>query len=266
MKKLLLSLFILVGMFFGAWYLLSRIDWVKLLRIEKITKSTEEKLGDMFWSIYEDKEIIDSVITSPVDSILVRICESNGIDRNSVKLHVVDISDVNAFAMPDGHMVINKGLLTDARDEAELAGVMGHELAHLQEKHVMKKLLKEVGLSVLINVATGGGGGDVVELARMLSSTAYDRKLEREADMVAVGYMIRSGIPPDHLADFLYRLGENTPDDVRYITWLSTHPDSKERAEYIIAESKGKSKETKPILADITWQRLKGAVASAAEE
>lgn len=265
MKKILFSLFILIGLFLGLWFVLSRVDWMKLLRIEKITKTTEEKLGDMFWEIYKDKEITDSVLTAPVDSILTRICNANDFDRKQVKLHVVDMDEVNAFAMPNGHMVINKGLLRDVKDEAELAGVMGHELAHLQEKHVMKKLVKEVGLSVLISVATGGGGGEVAEIARLLSSSAYDRKLEKEADIKAVDYMVKAEIAPDHLADFLYRLGANNPDDLRYLSWISTHPDSKERAEYIVSYAKGKVKNTKSLLANSTWQQMKEALGAGGE-
>ncbi|HSF45488.1 MAG TPA: M48 family metallopeptidase [Chitinophagaceae bacterium] len=260
MKKILLSLFILIALFLGLWFVLSRVDWMKLLRIEKITKSTEEKLGDMFWEIYKDKEINDSTLTRPVDSILIRICKANGFDRSTVKLHVVEMDEVNAFAMPNGHMVINRGLLADVKDEAELAGVMSHELAHVQEKHVMKKLVKEVGLSVLITVATGGGGGDVAAIARLLSSSAYDRKLEKEADMKAVDYMVTARISPDHLADFLYRLGQNDPDDLRYLNWISTHPDSKERAEYIVTYAKGKLRKPEPILASTTWEQMKSAI------
>jgi beta-barrel assembly-enhancing protease len=265
MKKIILQLAIVIGIFFGLWFVLSRVNWMKLFRIEKITKTTEEKLGDLFWEMYKDKEIMDTVITKPVDSILSRICESNKIDKSAIKLHIVDIEEVNAFALPNDHIVINKGLIADAKDEAELAGVLGHELAHLQEKHVMKKLVKEFGLSVLISVTTGGGGGEVAEIARMLSSTAYDRKLEREADMRSVDYMVNSKLPPDHLANFLYRLGQDSPDDLRYLTWISTHPDSRERGEYIVQYSKGKAKELDPVLYGSTWRQMKEAVAVTAE-
>jgi predicted Zn-dependent protease len=265
MKKILLQLTIVIGIFFGLWFVLSRVNWMKLFRIEKITKATEEKLGDLFWEMYKDKEISDTVITKPVDSIFARICESNKIDKNTIKLHIVDIDEINAFALPNDHMVINKGLIADAKDEAELAGVMGHELAHLQEKHVMKKLVKEFGLSVLISVTTGGNGGEVAEIARMLSSSAYDRKLEKEADMKSVDYLVNAKLPPDHFADFLYRLGQDSPEDLRYLTWLSTHPDSRERGEYIVQYSKGKSKQLEPVLYRSTWLQLKTAVAVTAE-
>jgi len=250
MKKILLQLIIVIGLFFGTWLILSQVNWMKLFRIEKITKTTEEKLGDLFWEIYKDKEIKDSVVTNPVDSILSRICSANKIDKSTIQLHIV----------------VNKGLILDAQDEGELAGVMGHELAHLQEKHVMKKLVKEVGLSVLISVTTGGGGGEVAEIARMLSSSAYDRKLEKEADMKSVDYMTMANLPPDHLANFLYRLGQNAPDNMRYLTWVSTHSDSKERGEYIVEYSKGKARVLKPVLAPETWQQLKTAAAATEAE
>jgi predicted Zn-dependent protease len=266
MKKILLQLTIIIGLFFGTWFILSQVNWMKLFRIEKITKTTEEKLGDLFWEIYKEKEIKDTVITKPLDSILSRICSANKIDRSKIKLHIVDVEDVNAFALPNDHIVVNRGLILDAQDEGELAGVMGHELAHLQEKHVMKKLVKEVGLSVLISVTTGGGGGEVAEIARMLSSSAYDRKLEKEADMKSVDYMAMANLPPDHLANFLYRLGQNAPDNMRYLTWVSTHPDSKERGEYIVQYSKGKSGNLKPVLAAQTWEQLKTAAGATAAE
>ncbi len=266
MKKILLQLTIVIGLFFGTWLILSQVNWMKLLRIEKITKNTEEKLGDLFWEIYKDKEIGDTLVTKPVDSILTRICTSNQIDKSAIRLHIVDIEDVNAFALPNGHIVVNKGLIVEALDEGELAGVMGHELAHLQEKHVMKKLLKEVGLSVLISVTTGGGGGEVAEITRLLSSSAYDRKLEKEADMKSVDYMNMANLPPDHLANFLYRLGENAPDNMRYLTWVSTHPDSKARGEYIVEYSKGKSNKSRPVLATQTWKQLKTAVGATEAE
>lgn len=129
----------------------------------------------------------------------------------------------------------------------------------------MKKLVKEVGLSVLISIATGGGGGDIAAIAKLLSSSAYDRKLEKDADIKAVDYMAAADISPDHLANFLYRLGENNPDDLRYLTWISTHPDSKERAEYIVSYGKGKVKKPEPILANSTWQQMKNAVTSPGE-
>ena len=90
-----------------------------------------------------------------------------------------------------------------------------------------------MGYSVLISITTGdAGGGAIKELLGMLSSTAYDRKLEKDADLKAVEYLKNAGISPNGFADFLYRLGDKD-GSLGNLSWISTHPDSKERAKYI---------------------------------
>lgn len=91
----------------------------------------------------------------------------------------------------------------------------------------------------------------------MLSSSAFDRNLEKEADIKAVDYMLNANVNPEPFADFLYKLSETEHESTKYLTWISTHPDSKERAEYIIEYSKAKGTEFKPILTNETWGKLK---------
>lgn len=263
MKKIALQFILLTGLFFATWFGLSRIDWMKLFRINKATATTEKKLGDLFWELYhqEHREIKSKKIKAPLDSILNRICEANHIDTADIKLHLIENAEINAFALPDNHLVVHTGLINATENEEELAGIIGHELAHLQSRHVMKKLVKEVGLSVLISMTTGGGGSESIkELIKFLSSTAYDRTLEKEADIKAVEYLAAADIRPEPFADFLFRMGEEEGNAVQYLTWASTHPDSKERAEYIIAHSKDMKLAGQPILSDSTWQQFKSRI------
>jgi beta-barrel assembly-enhancing protease len=121
----------------------------------------------------------------------------------------------------------------------------------------MKKLVKEIGLSVLISMTTGNSGGEIIkETAKMLSSSAFDRSLEKEADIKAVDYMIKANVNPEPFANFLYKLSEKEHEVTKYMTWISTHPDSKERAEYIVEYSKGKLKDFKSILSIETWNQI----------
>lgn len=107
-------------------------------------------------------------------------------------------------------------------------------------------------------MTTGNGGGEVIkETAKMLSSSAFDRSLEKEADIKAVDYLIKAKVNPEPFANFLYKLSDKEHEATKYLTWISTHPDSKERAEYIIEYSKGKLTEYKPILTNKTWNNLK---------
>jgi beta-barrel assembly-enhancing protease len=259
MKKTFLQILLLVALFFGMWFTLGRVPWLRLFKIEQVSKKTEEKLGDLLWEAFSAKhhEVHSKKIVGPVDSILTRICEANHIDREDIKLHVLSSEEVNAFALPDKHLVVYTRLIADCHSEEELSGVMGHELAHIQLNHVMKKLVKEIGLAAVIAITTGNRSAEIIsEAARMLSSTAYDRRLESQADLKAVDYLIKADINPEPFADFLYRLANDDEDDTN-LTWISTHPESKERAETIIDYQKGKRQEHLPILAEETWDKLR---------
>ncbi len=260
MKKAFAQGLILVILFFSTWFALKQVDWVTLFKVKKVTDKTEEKLGELFWHFYQnsEKENTDLYIINSIDSIVDKICANNKIDRQKIKLHLLEKDEVNAFALPNGHLLIYSGLITASDNQEELSGVICHEIAHIENKHVMQKLVKEVGLSVLISMATGNEGSTMIkETARMLSSTAFDRRLEKEADIKAVDYLINAKINPEPFADFLYKLSINEASNIEYLSWVRTHPDTKERAEYIIEYCKDKSSNTELVLSTTTWKNLK---------
>jgi predicted Zn-dependent protease len=146
--KALIQFLAIVFSFVMIWLSLSLIDWRTVLHIEDASNTTEEKLGDLIWeSIQKTEDIITKdTVLAPLDSILNHICDKNDIDRKDIKLHLIRKDEINAFALPDNHLVVYTGLIEACTNEAELAGVLCHELAHIQKRHVMKKLVKEVGL------------------------------------------------------------------------------------------------------------------------
>ena len=232
---------------------------MSLFKVEQAKSATETKLGDLFWDLFnQGKEIRDKEITAPLDSLLSKICSANGTVQTQIKLHVVRSEEVNAFALPDKHLVIFSGLIAAAENEGELCGVISHELAHIEKNHVMKKLVKEIGLSTLISMTTGAGGEIAKEAVRVLSSSAYDRNLEKEADIKAVDYLIKAGINPEPFANFLYKIGDEKQSELsRHLSWINTHPDPKVRAEYIIEYADGKPQKDQPVLSQETWEKLK---------
>lgn len=258
--KIVAQVLMVVALFFAIWFSLEKVNWMTLLKVERVSRTTEEKLGDMIWEKFDKsgKGIQSRETTLPLDSMLTRICNSNRIDKSKIKLHVIESSEINAFALPNNHLVICSNLIVASDDEAELSGVISHELAHLQLNHVMKKLVKEVGLSVLISMATGESGAKIIEeTAKLLSSTAYDRTLEKEADIKAVDYMIKANINPEPFANFMYKLADKESKADKHLVWISTHPGSLERAKYIVEYCKGKSKDNRQILSRATWDKLK---------
>ncbi|WP_442794838.1 M48 family metallopeptidase [Pelobium manganitolerans] len=236
---------------------------MKIFKVQQVTDKTEHKLGELFWQVFKksEKEVKDTQIINPIDSIVTKICKSNKIDRNKLKVHILNKNDINAFALPNGHLIIYSGLILNSENQEELAGVICHEIAHIELNHVMKKLIKEMGLSVLISMTTGNSGAEVIKgTAKMLSSSAFDRSLEKEADIKAVHYLVNANVNPGPFADFLYKLSDNEHEETKYLTWISTHPDSKERAKYIIEYSKGKLADYKTVISYETWNKLKATL------
>lgn len=260
MRRILFQASALVVLFVMIWAGLSQVNWMGLLRVQTVTDTTERKLGELLWEVFShrEEEIDHPDAVEAFDSLVTRICANNGIDREKMKVHLLRKSEVNAFALPGGHLVVFSGLVGAAENEAELLGVLGHEMAHLELNHVMKKLVKEVGLSVLISMTTGNSGSEVIlETARMLSSSAFDRKLEKEADLTAVDYLMNASIDPRPFADFLYRLSTDEHRLSRSLSWFGSHPDSKARAEYILSHVEGRDLVHRPVLGSDGWERLK---------
>jgi predicted Zn-dependent protease len=260
MRKTIIQGVITIILFFSTWLVLMQIDWIKVFRVQKVTDKTEEKLGELFWEVFRksDKEIKNPFVVNSIDSLVTRICFSNKIDRKLIKVHILDKDDINAFALPNGHLIVYSGLIKNSANQEELTGVICHEIAHIQLNHVMKKLVKEIGLSVLVSMTTGNGNSEITkEAAKLISSSAFDRSLEKEADIKAVDYMIRVNVNPQPFANFLFQLADSKGEVARYLTWISTHPESKERAKYIVEYSRDKGTEYKYILSIETWSKLK---------
>lgn len=243
--------------FLGLWLLLAQIDFVTIFKIKEAKSNTESSIGDIIWEQIERTEdiIYNDSIVSTLDSLLLPLCEENFIERDSLKVHIIVKDEVNAFAMPDNHLVVYTGLIKASKNEQALLGVLGHEIAHIEGNHVMKKLSKEIGFSALLSL-TGANSGVTREVISSLSSTAYDRSLEREADLKSIEYMINANIDPRPFADFMYELSIDN-ELHKYTYWISTHPESEARAKYILNHIKGKKIKSKPILTDKNWDRFK---------
>lgn len=260
MKKILLQFLTILILFYACWFALYQIDWMRLFKIEQITKKTEEKLGDLYWDILQktENEIKSDSIITKVDIILNHICKANYIERKNIKLHILKKDEINAFALPNNHLVIYSGLIEECENEAEISGVLCHEIAHMEKQHVIKKLGKEVGLAVLISMTTGNGNGEVAKRTlKLLSSTAYDRKLETEADLTAADYLIKANIDPEPFSNFLFRLAKNEKKLPKQVFWISTHPDSEERSLKIIEYIKNKEIVKDSLLSSEEWKSLK---------
>lgn len=153
---------------------------------------------------------------------------------------VLNDGDINAFAAPGGYVFITAGLLARMRSEAELAGVLGHEIAHVTEKHHLKAIRKEAQLrvaGVLAAVALESEGHDsdryvaLADGAKTIYTRGLDRGDEHEADRIGVVLAARAGYDPYGLPAVLQTLDSLNPDSSALALMTATHPSPESRLE-----------------------------------
>lgn len=269
MQKAASHLIILAASFFGLWFLLSRIDFMDIFHVEQLTKENERKLGGLILDVvtkhHEELDSDDAVRV--VENMKKRICEANEIADSGITIHIVVQDDVNAFALPDRHLIIYTGLIEYCDSAGELAGVIAHEIAHIEHRHVTKKLVKEIGMVMLSTIAGGKASGEIArQTAKLLSSTAFDREQESEADSSAVRYMANAQIDPEHFANILFRLSKEKKDIPKQFEWVSTHPNSSDRAAEILELRNNTSITPRPIVDSAAWSAYKKFIRTTEEE
>jgi beta-barrel assembly-enhancing protease len=150
------------------------------------------------------------------------------------EFHVAENASINAFALPGGVIVVHTGLIRAAHRPEELAGVLAHEVQHVELRHSLKALIKETGLRGLWAATTGDLGGTLAGHAALkLTSLRFSRDAEREADARGFAVLVARNIDPQGMVDFfgtMKREAGTTPP-----AWLSTHPDSDARQQALRA-------------------------------
>ncbi|MCS7153483.1 MAG: M48 family metalloprotease [Bacteroidia bacterium] len=143
-----------------------------------------------------------------------------------------DDSTLNAFCAPAGYIYIYTGIIKYLRNEAELMGVLAHEMAHADRRHVTQQLTQAYGVQTLLSLITGRENpGLLAEIASALLMLSFSRDHERDADAHSVIYLCPTSYKADGAAYFFeYILQAGGP---RIPAFLSTHPDPGERVQNI---------------------------------
>ncbi|MGE0314114.1 MAG: M48 family metallopeptidase [Lautropia sp.] len=145
---------------------------------------------------------------------------------------------VNAFALPGGHIYVTTGLLQLAETDAELASVIGHEIAHVTERHIAERMASQYGVQLLASAALGQNPGVVSQLAGSVVEKGllmrYSRSQELDADRVGVRTMRAAGYDPQGAVS-MFRDLEQASGDSGTPEFLSSHPSNERRIERIQA-------------------------------
>ncbi len=191
------------------------------------------------------------------DAAMAKLLDAVDPGSPQVRAGVANMGMVNAVALPGGQVMLFDGLVQQAETPEELAGVLGHEVGHVRERHVMTSILRQFGLSILLAGANSGVGNTAFGIA----SLGYSRDAEREADEYARARMAQSNISPLGAAAFFERLGGTDEDgesreEPALIGWIASHPGPGERAK-AYRDSAREGADYPPVLTEQEFGALK---------
>jgi predicted Zn-dependent protease len=173
------------------------------------------------------------------------------------EIKVVKAKEVNAFALMGGTIIINSGILEFMESPEELAGVLAHEMQHIENRHVMTQLVRSSVLTAAWSLLAGDVSGFIAldpSTIYMLASLKFSRDMENEADEGALRMLSQAHISTKGVADFFERLKK---DRFEPPAILSTHPDSDERAKGFRRFARTQSG-VLPALNKTEWLALQG--------
>ncbi len=236
-----------------------------------VSDEDEIQMGEQFvaqieadtvnYPLYKNKSGMKQELVDYIDSIGQSIAK-NQTGRTDIdySFTVIDNDSViNAFAVPGGFVYIYTGLIIEAKNEAEIAGVLAHEIGHITQRHGVKQLIKSYGVEFVKDLILGDSSAlsIVVDVAAGLTFLKYSRNNEFQADSCSVEYLIETGYNPNGMKTFLQTILDYENEHGSFnIKLLSTHPPTDERIEAVeslIAE-KGSSISNlpTPVKRDIT--------------
>lgn len=220
-----------------------------ILMSEKEEKRVGERenlrLISQFGGIYKNQKLQNYI--NSLGEFLVSTSELSNLDFTFT---IIDTPIVNAFALPGGYIYLTRGLLAICQNEAQLAGVLAHEIGHVTARHSAKRYTKNFGVNLISQIlgalAKDRNITNVVNQSAGLYLLSYSRSQEYEADKLAVRYMKRAGFDPIEMSNFLRVMGKHSLLQNRILnqkknrksSLLSTHPSSPERVKKVIKESK----------------------------
>ncbi|SPP64768.1 M48 family metallopeptidase [Nitrospira lenta] len=222
---------VVVGLWFGA-------DLLVEMAVSRIPVEWEQKLGEAAYKDFLSHQDVmkEGPAVKAVEEMTQRLAEQIPDNPYKFQVTVVKSDVVNAFALPGGYVVVFTGLMKKADSGEEVAGVLGHELNHVLQRHGMERIVKSLGVMTVVAIIVGDQQG-LIGLMRQvgveLLTLKFDRAQEMEADLTGLQLVYRAKIDPRGMITFFEKLSEK---DEGRIEWFSTHPMSRARADRLQAE------------------------------
>jgi beta-barrel assembly-enhancing protease len=205
-----------------------------------VSDEQEQRLGDAIaGDINQQIPLVrDPLTVLYLNQLGLRIAGESERPEVPYRFYIINSSIINAFALPGGHIYVTRGLIERTDNAAELSAVLAHEIGHVAARHGAQALERELrtgsAMSMLWELFFRREPAILEQRALQLGGrlwfATHSRRAEREADRLAIRYMIRSGIDPEGMLSMLEGLlHEEQQEQHQTVEWFSTHPTTEER-------------------------------------
>ena len=217
--------FILIGFMVLSYMLV--IPALAESAVKIIPEEFDDKLGNTLYNEYCNESEFDSAKTEQLYQFAEELDLKN---KKPIYITVLNSSQVNAFALPDGNVIIYTGILDKMKSYEELAALISHEVAHVNKRHSMKMICRRLSGELVMSSVLGGSNAVTSLIGKNINSInvlSYSREFEREADFGGFELMIANKIDPKGMTNLFRRLQSEGP--ILVPGFLSTHPLTEDR-------------------------------------
>ncbi|MEQ1560170.1 MAG: M48 family metallopeptidase [Methyloglobulus sp.] len=216
------------------WQYDTAITWVA----GQVSLATENKIGQsVLTSLKSQSTLIDKgIAVDAVKKIGDRLTKNSAY---KYQWHLSNDPAINAFALPGGIVIVNKGLLEKADSPNEVAGVLAHEIQHVEQRHALKNMIISSGIAAGVLLVLGDANAVMMILAHQVSAQYFSRQAESDADMKGIALLQKSKIDTQGMVTFFKKMQEAFKGKANGPEWMSSHPDTANRIQAIENYIKG---------------------------
>lgn len=207
------------------------IPWVAEKSVVLIPEEYDDKLGNSTWIGNQNFITIDSTKTKILNDFAKQLDLKNS---KQLKFTVVKSNEINAFALPDGNIVVYTGILKEMKDYEELVGLLGHEASHVNNRHSMKMLCRSLSGYLFISVILGDANGIMATIGdnvNSFQSLSFSREFEHQADLDGFKILVANKVDPQGMSNLFKRLQQQ--QFIAIPEFLSSHPVTENRIDFI---------------------------------
>lgn len=215
------------------WQYDTAVSWVA----GRVSLATEYKIGEsVLTSLKTQSPLVDKgVAVDAVKKIGVRLTQGS---PYKYQWHISNAPAINAFALPGGIVIVNKGLLERAESANEVAGVLAHEIQHAEQRHALKNMITSSGIAATVLLVLGDVNAVMMVMAHQVSAQYFSRQAESDADIKGVALLRKSKIDPQGLVSFFKKLQAQYKGKAEGPEWMSSHPGTENRIKVVEDDNK----------------------------